>query len=396
MTQSSPDGIDAPSSGEVALGTLIDEASTMRPDELPGAVREKAALIGLEDVTLYMVDKRQLVLRPLLDVGAETIEIDGTDAGRCFTQSRIVEADEGDGSVRLWFPVLNGTARVGVLGAWTDHDGAAVRRRGTQLAGLTAELLEAKSAYGDHIVNASRTKELTLAAEIRWSLVPPLTFLSREVSIAGFLEPAYDIAGDTFDYAVNANTAHITIIDAVGHGMEASRIANLALLTYRHSRRKGLGIAETYAAMDEAIEEAFDRSAYATAQLATLDLPEGSLRWMSAGHPPPLLVRAGEAVRALVGESFLPAGIADGEPVVHEEQLRPGDIVAFYSDGITEARSASDEMFGVRRLGELIQETLAEGHLPPEVARRVVHAAVAHQGGEAVDDATLLLVGWRY
>jgi serine phosphatase RsbU (regulator of sigma subunit) len=265
-----------------------------------------------------------------------------------------------------------------------------------QLAELTAELLQAKSAYGDHIVNASRTQELTLAAEIRWSTIPPLTFLSPDVSIAAFLEPAYDIAGDAFDYAINGNTAHIAIIDAVGHGMEASRIANLALLAHRHCRRRGGGMVESYTAMDEAIEAAFDRSAYATAQLATLDLPSGVLRWLSAGHPAPLLVRSGEPVRKLVGQSFLPAGIADGDPVIHEEELRPGDVVAFYSDGITEARSATDDVYGAERLGRLLRETIEAGHPPPEIVRQVLHTALEHQGGETVDDATLMLVGWRF
>lgn len=387
---------DVPSVGELALGSLLDEASTMRPDQVAVAVAQKAALIGLDEVAIHMVDKRQLVLRTLPAFDPESLDIDGTDAGRCFRESRLVEVDEGDGITRLWFPVLNGTSRLGVMGARTRDPGDLVRSRGMQLAGLTAELLEAKSAYGDHLVNASRTKELTLAAEIRWSTIPPLTFLSPDISIAGFLEPAYDIAGDTFDYAINGNTAHFAIIDAVGHGMEASRIANLALLAYRHCRRGGGGMVECYTAMDEAIEAAFDRSAYATAQLAALDLPSGVLRWLSAGHPAPLLVRSGEPVRELVGQSFLPAGIADGDPVIHEEELRPGDVVAFYSDGISEARSSTDDVFGVERLGQLLREAIDAGHQPPEIVRQVLHAALDHQGGETVDDATLVMVAWRF
>ena len=386
--------------GETALGSLLQESSTMRPDELPGAVRQKAALIGLEAVTIHLVDKRQLVLTPLPEADGERMDIDGTEAGRCYRESATVIVDDENGGTRLWFPMLDGTARIGVLGG-TAHDAdALLRERGERLAELAAELLLAKSSYGDLLANASRTEDMTLAAEIRWALLPPLTFLSPDVSIAGFLEPAYELAGDTFDYAVNANTAHVSIIDAVGHGMEASRIANLALLSYRHGRRRGLGLTDMYAAMDAAIEAAFEDSAFATMQVATLDLPDGVLRWISAGHPAPLLFRSGAPVRELPSPPLLPAGIGVQEsevrePEVQEEALRPGDVVIFYSDGITEARSDGGSDFGVERLGQLVTDALDSRVAPPELLRQVVHAVVEHQGGRVVDDATLVLLGWR-
>ena len=385
---------DPRSAGEIALGSLIDESASMRPDEIPTAVRRKGEIIGLEGATIYLVDKQQTVLIPFPSNEGETVQIEGSVAGRCFRQSEII-ADEAE-PVRLWFPVIDGTARVGVLAAsLVGADTPLLRDRGRQLAGFAAELLVSKQQYGDHIVNTRRLQEMTLAAEIRWALVPPLTFINSEVTITGYLEPAYEIAGDTFDYAVNTNTVHFAIFDAVGHGMEASRIANLALLSYRHSRRRGLGLVDTYRAMSEAIEESFDRSAYATAQLATLDVPNGVLCWINAGHPTPLLIRAGESVRQLVGRPALPVGIAEELPEVHETELEPGDMVAFYSDGMVEARDVDEAPFGAERLGGLIARDLADGFIPPEIARRTVHAAVQHQGGATADDATLLLVGWR-
>lgn len=368
----------------------------MHPDQLPGAIRQKASLLGLDEATVLLVDKRQLMLSPFLEGEGAAVDIDTSDAGRCFRTSTVVAVAEGASTTRLWFPVVNGTARIGVLEAVTDADDELVRTRGIQLAALAAELLEAKSKYGDHIVNASRRQELSLAAEVRWALVPPLTFMSPEISIAGYLEPAYDLAGDMFDYAVNGNTAHVAIMDAVGHGMEASRIANLAVLSYRHSRRRGLGLVETYAAMDTAIEQAFARSAYATAQLATLDLPDGILRWINAGHPPPLLVRAGQLTQELIGQADLPVGISDDHtPRVHQFALEPGDVVALYSDGITEARSSAGTMFGADRLASMIDRAIVDRLSPPEIVRQVSHAVVDHQGGDPPDDATLLFVGWR-
>ena len=102
---------------------------------------------------------------------------------------------------------------------------------------ITAALVVSKSSYGDNLVLTRRLRDMDLAAEMRWSMLPPLTFTNDRVALAGMLEPAYEIAGDAFDYAVNGDVAHVAIIDAMGHGLEASRMANLAVGSYRHSRR---------------------------------------------------------------------------------------------------------------------------------------------------------------
>lgn len=398
MNRPGPAAPDQRSPGEVALGSLIDDSAGALPEGMPRLIRDKAALVGLEGATVLLVDKRQLVLTPFGDEDDEPVEIDTTAPGRCFRESMVVveEGDRGSGAAaRFWFPVTNGASRLGVLGAHGDPDDELLPVRGRQLAGLCAELLAAKSEYGDRILCVARREELSLAAEIRWALVPPLSFLSPEISIAGFLEPAYDIAGDTFDYAINGGTAHVAIIDAVGHGMEASRIANLALLAYRHARRMGAGLEEMYRAIDSAIRTGFEASGYATAHLATLDLSTGVLQWVNAGHPPPLLVRNGDA-RELLGQPDMPAGVGDQASEIHQTTLQAGDVVGFYSDGITEARSADGTMFGAEHLASRLVESVGRSDSLPEIVRRTVHEVVDHQGGHVLDDATLLLLRWRH
>src|SRR3546814_9566195 len=114
------------------------------------------------------------------------------------------------------------------------------------------------------------SSDLSLAAEMRWALLPPLTFPAPEASIAGFLQPSHGIAGDAFDYAVTKRTAHLAIMDAMGHGLEASRMANVAVASYRSSRRAGADPAGSLVAMDEVIRSEFGDSRFVTAQAATL------------------------------------------------------------------------------------------------------------------------------
>ena len=97
-----------------------------------------------------------------------------------------------------------------------------------RLASIVGHLLALRTRYGDSIVIATRTAEIGLAAEIQWGLLPPLTFASSQVSIAGLLEPAYDVAGDSVDYAVDPDLVRVAIFDGMGHGLRSAQLASLS------------------------------------------------------------------------------------------------------------------------------------------------------------------------
>jgi serine phosphatase RsbU (regulator of sigma subunit) len=262
------------------------------------------------------------------------------------------------------------------------------------MASITAGLVVSKSTYGDNLVLARRTRDMDLAAEMRWSMLPPLTFINDRVAVAGMLEPAYEIAGDAFDYAVNGDMVHLAIIDAMGHGLEASRMANLAVGSYRHSRRRGLGLEETFSAMDKVVAEQFGAERFVTGQLVRLDLSTGRLTWVNAGHPRPLLWRNGQPAGDLHCETSLPLGMGYVPAEVAQVSLEPGDAVLFLTDGVIEARSTSGEFFGRARLAEKWLQAADGGELPAEILRRLCHGILEHQQGRLQDDATLLMVVW--
>jgi serine phosphatase RsbU (regulator of sigma subunit) len=215
-----------------------------------------------------------------------------------------------------------------------------------------------------------------------------------QVAVSGLLEPAYEIAGDAFDYAVNGDRVELAILDAMGHGLEASRIATLAVVSYRHSRRKGLDLADTYRAMDQVIADQFGEEHFVTGQLACLTVSTGQLQWLNAGHPRPLLLRGGSSLVDLVSETCLPIGLSDVPSQVAQVALQPGDCVLFFTDGVIEARSPDGELFGRDRLGDLFVRASASGEIPPEMMRRLVHAVLDHQQGRLQDDATMVVLCW--
>jgi serine phosphatase RsbU (regulator of sigma subunit) len=136
-------------------------------------------------------------------------------------------------------------------------------------------------------------------------------------------------------------------------------------------------------------------SAFATAQLASLDLETGVLTWLNAGHPLPLLVRDRGFVRQLACRPSFPMGLNGTVLEIATDQLQPGDRVLFYTDGVTESRSPDQEMFGVARLADLLVRVSTEEQSPAETVRRLAATVLAHNGGPLRDDATLLLAEYH-
>jgi serine phosphatase RsbU (regulator of sigma subunit) len=188
--------------------------------------------------------------------------------------------------------------------------------------------------------------------------------------------------------------AHLAIIDAMGHGLPATLLSGLAVGSYRHSRRHGLDLVETYAAMDQAVAQQFGPERFVTAQLCRVERSTGRLRWVNAGHPAPLLVRGGRVVRVLTCAPSLPVGFGGAVTEIAEEALEPGDRLLFFTDGVVEARSPAGEFFGDQRLEELLTKAVAAGLPAPETVRRLTRELLAHQGGRLQDDATMLLLQW--
>ena len=385
---------DVASDGEVVLGSLLEVAHRLAPDDVVPTVAAHFAAVGMTDVVVLLVDLDQRVLVPAGAPG-EPVEIDGTLPGQVFrTQQVAVEPPAPGGSTRLWVPMIDGSDRVGVLGTSVAVADDITIDRAKHLTSLAAGLVVSKSPYGDNLLLTRRLRDMDLAAELRWSMLPPLTFTNDRVAIAGMLEPAYEIAGDAFDYAVNGDVAHVAIVDAMGHGLEASRMANLAVGSYRHSRRRGLDLVATFTAMDKVVGEQFGAEKFITGQLVALDLTNGRLSWVNAGHPQPLLRRGGKTVDDLHCETSLPLGLGYVPAEVAEVTLQPGDSVLFMTDGVIEARSPDGSFFGRSRLARLWGEVAAASELPPEILRRLCHSVLDHQQGRLQDDATLLLVVW--
>ena len=388
-----------------ALDAVLRRDHLMSPDALDELTVLGARHLGATTAVLWLVDYDQVSLGRLggpTGVLGQRLSVDGSLAGRCFRSVEMLETDAEDGHL-LWVPLLDGLERLGVLEVVFEPGspplGEELRAALSQLAHLLAELLVSNSAYTDHYEWVRRRQAMSLPAEMQHRLLPPLTFGTDRVVISGLLAPAYDVGGDAFDYALNGNIAHVAVFDAVGHGLQASLLANLAVSCYRNTRRAGLDLAAAAATIDQALDAMFGGERFVTAMLGQLDVDTGIFRWINAGHPATMLLRDGQVVKELQGRPALPLGInglLDGAEAfpVSVEALQPGDRLLMLTDGVDEARNADGEFFGRERLAQFAAKEASSGLPTPEAMRRLQQAVLRHQVGRLQDDATMVFVEW--
>jgi serine phosphatase RsbU (regulator of sigma subunit) len=269
-----------------------------------------------------------------------------------------------------------------------------------ELGIASAHLVITADGYTDRLVRLRRGKNMSLAAEMQWGILPPLTFGMDGTTVAGLLEPAYDVGGDCFDYSLNGNVLDVAVFDAMGHGLHSAVLGSLAVSAYRNARRESgcADVASLVRVVDTVIAGYADGDSFVTGLFAQLDVTSGHLMWASAGHPAPLHVRRASVLptvgSAPAGPLGLHALLGVSSVEVVETDLEPGDAILLYTDGVIEARDPDEVQFGEPRLRDLLERESSSGREPAEVLRRLARSVLTYHGTRLSDDASMLYLRW--
>jgi serine phosphatase RsbU (regulator of sigma subunit) len=231
---------------------------------------------------------------------------------------------------------------------------------------------------------------LSLSAEIQQRLLPASrTCEAGAFTLSGWLEPAADIAGDTFDYSLERDTLHLSVTDAMGHGVGAALTATLCVSALRGSRRTGASLVGQARSANGAVTErdaADGLDDFVTGLIGRIDLKTGALHLVNAGHVMPYLARDGE-VSTIALPANLPFGVFDDTTYqVVELGLQPGDRIVFVTDGMLERNAANID------LPTAIGAT--DSLHPREAAAALADSVLAATGHALSDDATVLCLDW--
>ncbi|SCF14952.1 Serine phosphatase RsbU, regulator of sigma subunit [Micromonospora matsumotoense] len=389
-------------SEQIVLAEMLQSAEDAAPVEAVEAVTGAiASALNALGVSLLIADLSGRALVRLTHQSGtggpgrlqdeETAEVLPFDGGpyEQAVRHQVPQVLPGNGRWRLLAPVTERGEVIGLLEIdLPDEPDAEVIARVARTAHALAFVIIANRRHTDLFEWGQRSTPFTLSAEIQRRLLPAsFTCESGAFTLSGWLEPAASVGGDTFDYSVARDVLHVSVTDAMGHGVASALTATLGVGSLRNTRRRGMRLTAQADEANRAIaQHANVRGAYVTAVLGRIDLPTGHCELLNAGHVPPILVRDGRATALeLPGNfplgMFPEAGFRSGEIA-----LRPGDRLVVVTDGMRE-RNAADL--------DLPAALLDITHLHPREAVRALSDAVLATAGPALaDDATMLIIDW--
>jgi phosphoserine phosphatase RsbU/P len=254
----------------------------------------------------------------------------------------------------------------------------------------------ARFALQEEQIRRSRiARDLELAAQIQTSLLPGPFPPRPHVALTATMVPASEVGGDFYTHpdgrAEREGPIAIAIGDVAGKGVAAALITTMCLSAMRAEMRHIASPAQALHAVSGFIADELSRiDSFVTCVLATYNSETRELAYANAGHTAILRWSARERSLAALGATGLPLGIDIGIPVADARvTLDPGDRLFFYTDGVTEAPSASGELFGDARLHAVIEQC-AECDIT-DVQERIL-SAVREFAPVQRDDITLMLL----
>jgi sigma-B regulation protein RsbU (phosphoserine phosphatase) len=236
-------------------------------------------------------------------------------------------------------------------------------------------------------------KELASAARMQRLLLPTAPPAHPSLQFGTYYQTSRHAGGDYYDVlALGPDRVGILVVDVSGHGAPAA----IVMAMIRATVHAYPGVADDPPALLHYINRHFrflwDTPMYATALYAVVDVAARTMKLSSAGHPLPLLQRGGRTSTVAAETAMCVLWDELGDVPCVEYDLAAGDLIAFYTDGITDRQAAGGAMFDLERLSESL--TRAGGRTPADAVAAIIGDLDAFAGGEEPDDdQTLLVIG---
>ena len=235
-------------------------------------------------------------------------------------------------------------------------------------------------------------KDLELAGQVQRLFLPVGKPAIAGLEVAGMMQPAKVVGGDYYDYIpIDAHTIQLVIADVAGKGVPAallmSATAAAMQLEANHDRNM-LGQVER---LNAGIHAVSDDERYVTLLVAEIDTDQRMIQYVNCGHNPALLFRASTGTVTRLNSSCPPIGLSPEEICeLASEELLSGDVLVFYTDGVTEAENQRGEEFGIERLSAAVRR--GSSLSAEDLVTDIYNAAADFCGDSFNDDVTVLVV----
>jgi putative ABC transport system permease protein len=301
---------------------------------------------------------------------------------------------------RLAIPLRTKNEIVGVLLLGAPRESESYTAAEKQVSSSSAEvfaLMIENARLADRALEQEKLRrDLALAAEVQRRLLPPEPPLTSAAAFAAFSLPARTVGGDYYDFLdLPGERIGIAVSDVSGKGIAAALLMSVVQASLRVISAEGdAPLSQLAAKMNGFLYRSSGSNKYATFFYAQLERQGRRLRYVNAGHNPPYLVRrtpAGVEITELRAGGTVLGLFPEVEYEEAEMDLCPGDLLAGFTDGVTEALNAEGEEFGEARLKDFLRESL--GMPAEEISSRLAERMRGWIGSaEQHDDLTFVVV----
>jgi len=240
---------------------------------------------------------------------------------------------------------------------------------------------------------ASMESELKIAHDIQMSMLPktyPAFPERHDIDIYGQLTPAKAVGGDLYDFFIRDEKLFFCIGDVSGKGVPASLVMAVTRSLFRNISAYTQSPDQILIALNEALSSNNETGMFVTLFLGVLDLASGHMSYANAAHNPPLVL-SGDNVSDLACDSNIPAGVMEGwQFSVQHLDMKTGDCIFLYTDGLNEAEDISHNQFEMERVRQVLSTTINKPQTLIEAMTSSVKMFVGN--AEQSDDLTMLAI----
>jgi sigma-B regulation protein RsbU (phosphoserine phosphatase) len=282
---------------------------------------------------------------------------------------------------------------IGTVHLYTSdpHDFTADEIRLIQsMANHVSAVIENAKLYEESLEKQRIEQELALAAEIQAELLPTVSPELEGVDIKAKIVPCRELSGDLYDFIKLGDLrTGLVIADVSGKGAPGAILMATTRVIVRTQAESSLTAEEVIDKVNKSLCEDTRPTEFVSMFYGVLDADTTTFTYSNAGHNPPVLFQNGE--RIFLENGGIPLGILENAAYAGEQiQLATGDVVLFYTDGVTEATNDEKEIFGVGRLVRIVQQNLALN--PQELIDLIYEEVLKFADGPQSDDLTLIIL----
>jgi len=240
-------------------------------------------------------------------------------------------------------------------------------------------------------------QDVELAAHVQRMFLPVGPPVIAGLEIAGMMQPSKGVGGDYYDYIlINANTIQIVIADVSGKGVSAALLMSATAAGMRLEANRDRNMLQQVDRLNTEIGAVSDPEQYVTLLVAEIDTHKRIIRYVNCGHNPALLFQAKTRTLKRLESSCPPIGLNPDEICeLSNADLTAGDVVVFYTDGVTEAQNQLSEEFGMERLSAVVRN--GSSLSAEQLTIKILNSAANFCGDDGFrDDVTIVVVKCQF